>query len=473
MKTNRFLTIFTIITMGFAVTSCVQDDDYSVPNDLGTEENADLNTLLAQIESGAVSLLTIAEVKAEYQEENGPKFVENNIAVKGYVSSSDQTGNFFKEIFLQDSPDNPTTGIKVIMNQVDSYNQYNFGREVYVRLTGLYIGEERVGSQVITIGGGTETDQFGTTVTRLTETQREDKMYRSQNTFEIVPKVQLFSEISAEDIGVFVKFEGVEFADNLNGLRYFDSDQDFDTARTMQSCSGFGYSNFKLETSSFATFKEVLLPVGNGDISGIITKTFDASAFVMALNSVDDVTMEGARCTPLSIDDFSVVFEEDFQAAVNNTNLDFAGWTNFNETGNYKWREKTFEGNGYTEFSSFGSGNPSNIGWLVTPGFDMDAQENEFLNFKSAQHHLESPENTLEILVSTDYDGTNVLAATWTPVSAPLASQSNDWYEFVDSGLIDLSSYSGTLYVAFKVTGNSTTLAGAYQIDDLVLLATE
>src|SRR5690606_24264753 len=127
------------------------------------------------------------------------------------------------------------------------------------------------------------------------------------------------------------------------------------------------------------------------------------------------------------------------------------------------------------EFSTYNSGSPVNIGWLISPGIDMDAQENEFLNFKTAQHHLDSPDNTLEVMVSTDYDGTNVLAATWTPISAELASQSNDWYEFVDSGLIDLSSYTGTLYVAFKVTGSGTdtTLDGAYQVDDFTILATE
>lgn len=474
MKTNKILSLILTLVVAVTMTSCVQDDDYSVPESLGAEENASLNKLLAQIESGEVTLLSIADVKGLYQN-NTPAYIETNIAVKGYVSSSDRTGNFFKEVFIQDSPENPTTGMKLIINQVDSYNQYNVGREVYIRLTGLYVGEERVGSGVITIGGETQTNQFGTTVKRLTENQRAAKLYRSQNTFDMIPKVQLFSEISAQDVGVLVKFEGVEFADNLNGLRYFDPIQDFDTQRTLQSCTGFTYSTFKVETSSFASFKDVLLPTGNGSIVGVLVKTFDASAFVLALNSTDDVDMDGARCTPLSIDDFSIVFEEDFQSAVNNTNLDFPGWTNFNETGNFKWREKTFQGNGYAEFSTFGSGNPSNIGWLITPAFNMDAQDNEFLNFKTAQHHLDSPENTLEILVSTDYNGTNVLAATWEPVTASLASQSNDWYEFVDSGLIDLSSYSGTLYVAFKVTGSGTNLAldGAYQLDDLILLATE
>lgn len=474
MKTNKILTFFTIIALSLTMISCVQDDDYTVPNSLGTEENAGLNSILSQIEAGTMSLVTIPEVKNMYQNST-PEHIETSIVVKGYVSSSDQTGNFFKEIYLQDAPENPTSGIKVILNQVDTYNQFNVGREVYIKLTGLYIGEERVGNQVTTIGGGTETDQYGTTVVSLTQNQVKTSMFRSENTLSLTPLLLTFSQVNGSHIGLFVQFDNVEFADNLNGLRYFDPVQDFDTARTMQACTGFEYSTFKLETSSFASFKDVLLPTGNGSVKGIVSKTFDGSSLILALNTAADVDMAGDRCTPLSIDDFSVIFEEDFQTAVNNTNLDLPGWTNFSEAGTFKWREKTFDGNGYAEFSTYNSGSPSNIGWLISPGIDMDTQENEFLNFKTAQHHLDSPDNTLEVMVSTDYDGTNVLTATWTPISPSVASQSNDWYEFVDSGLVDLSSYTGTLYVAFKVTGSGTDLLldGAYQVDDFIILATE
>ncbi|HMQ43462.1 MAG TPA: choice-of-anchor J domain-containing protein, partial [Mariniflexile sp.] len=113
--------------------------------------------------------------------------------------------------------------------------------------------------------------------------------------------------------------------------------------------------------------------------------------------------------------------------------------------------------------------------WLISPGINMNAQTNEYLNFKSAQHHLDSPNNKLEVFVSTNFNGSNVLAATWVPITASLASQSNAWYEFVDSGLINLSSYTGTLYVAFKVTGSGTdtTLDGAYQIDDFKIIASK
>lgn len=465
MKTNKFLTLVLTIVASLAIVSCVQDDDYTIPTSLGDEENARLNTLLAN-----GTEISIAEAKAMYSEGDFLEPIDENIYIKGYVSSSDKSGNFFKEFYLQDSPSSPTTAIKVIINQVDLYNQFNFGREVYVSLKDLYIGEERVGNGVTAIGGGIETDQYGTTVTSLGQTRARTHVFRSPVTEEIVPLSVSVSQINSSLVGVFIQLDNVEFADNLAGKRYFDPMEDFDTKRQLQSCGGVNYTTINLETSGFSTFKNELLPTGNGTLKAVVNKTFDGAPVVLALNSVDDVNLEGNRCS-LAV----AIFSEDFESATNNTNLDIPGWTNFAEAGSWVWREKIFDNNGYTEFSTFNSGSPVNIAWLVSPGIDMDAQEDERLNFTAAQHHLESEANTLEVFVSTDFDGTDVLAATWEPVSASLPTMDNSWYEMVDSGLIDISGYTGTLYVAFKVTGSGTdtSLDGAYQVDNFNVFATE
>ena len=487
MKTINFKNYLLALLASVAIVSCVQDDDFSVPESLGTEENRALNELL----SGGVNLVSISELKAMYDSDpdgNGenddaiPFRVETDIVVKGYVTSSDLSGNFYKEVYLQDSPENPTAAIKVILSQVDSYNRFNKGREVYIKLYptysdgapgGLYIGEERTGNEVITIGGGTETDQYGTTVTSLSQNQMNATMLRSEITEEIVPLNVQFSQISSDHIGMFVQIDNVEFEDNLDDLRYFDPSEDYDTQRTLQSCFGFSYSNMNIETSSFANFRDEMLPTGNGSIGGVVVKTYDGSSLVLALNTTDDVDFNGERCELLNRDDFYELIFEDFQTASNNTNLDLTGWSNFAEEGSRVWREKVYSGNGYAEFSTYNAPDDVNIAWLVSPGIDLDAQGVEFLIFKMAQHHLTSVDNTVEVLVSTDYDGSDVLSATWNSVAATLPTQSNSWYDFIDSGLVDLSSYSGTLYVGFKVTGSGTddNLDGAYQLDDFTILA--
>ena len=121
MKLIKAIILITFLTA--ANFSCVQDDDFSIPESIGLEENQDLTQLLNQINNGAVDLMTISQVKSFFV--NGEvTLIESNIVVKGYVVSSDMTGNFYKEFYMQDEPDNPTAGIKVVINRKrDNFNR--------------------------------------------------------------------------------------------------------------------------------------------------------------------------------------------------------------------------------------------------------------------------------------------------------------------------------------------------------------
>jgi hypothetical protein len=150
-----------------------------------------------------------------------------------------------------------------------------------------------------------------------------------------------------------------------------------------------------------------------------------------------------------------------------NAVFDFPGWVNFAETGTKKWIERDFDGSGYIQFSSFGSGEASNIGWAITPGFNLDSTTGEVLTFKSATNFVDNPDNKLEVFISSNFDGTNVLAATWIPLDAVVADNTTNGYVYVDSGEIDLSTYTGTVHLAFRAIGNGTTLDGLFQVDDI------
>ncbi|MGB0981955.1 MAG: DUF5689 domain-containing protein [Winogradskyella sp.] len=463
-KIIKSIKLIVIVLVSVTITSCVQDDDYSVPNSLGDEENRAVDALISN-----ATEVTIADVKAMYQEGEFIEAVDTDIYVKGYVSSSDRTGNFFKEFYIQDRPNDPTGALKIILNQVDSYNKYNLGREVYISLKGLFIGEERVGNGVTAIGGSIETDQFGTTVESLNTNQIDLFVLRSEVTETMTPLPLSLSQITSNHVGMLINAQNVEFADNLAGERYYDPIETFDTQRTLQACEGASYSEFILETSSFSSFKFEELPLGNGNLIAVVSKTFDGSNLVLALNSTDDVNLTNDRCA-LS----TPIFFEDFQDAQDNSNLNTPGWTNFAEQGGELWTEQLFQGVGTAEFSSFSTGDAVNIGWLISPGIDMDAQTNELLSFKTAQHHLDedSEDNGIKVFVSTDFDGTNVLAATWEEQTATFPNTSNSWYDLIGSGLIDLSGYTGTLHIAFRVTGSGTDsdLDGAFQIDDVAVV---
>ena len=430
--------------------SCVQDDDYSVPQSIGQEENQKLVQLLNEIEDGSADLMTISEVKNLFV--NGEvNEIESNLVVKGYVSSSDFSGNFYKEFYMQDAIENPTAGIKVSINQVDSYNQFNVGREVYIKLQGLSIGETNSGDGVIAIGGGGNT--AGDEISEISENRASDCILRSSNSFTLVPLALNLSDINDSHIGLYVSALSAQFSAGLDGLTYVDPDEDYDTQRDLESCVDSG--TLKLETSAFSNFNDSMLPTdGSGTITGIITRDYFGDNRVMMLNTKDDVNFDSSRCDPLFADDFS------------SNNLD--NWTVVSVTGEQQW-EITPYGNPApsAKISGYSGGSNANEDWLITSTIDISSLSTVTLNFQSVVRY-NGP--SLEVYASSDYSGGDPTSdGNWTQLSVTLDTDSSSWSSWTDSGNIDLSSYAGgNVYIAFKYISTSSASA-TYEIDNVLL----
>lgn len=187
--------------------------------------------------------------------------------------------------------------------------------------------------------------------------------------------------------------------------------------------------------------------------------------------------MPSVSCSPeddIKIPDSTTfTFYEQFNSFTELTegnNIDITGWTNFAEVGTVKWEEGYYNGTKYAEFTSYQSGQATNIAWLVSPQINMDVYQNETLAFDVAQAYVSSSSNSIDLLVSTNYNGTDVLAATWLPLSftkPPLDFDTN--FDFFSSGLVDLSSYTGNIHLAFRCKGSGTnfSLDGTYELDNI------
>ena len=166
-----------------------------------------------------------------------------------------------------------------------------------------------------------------------------------------------------------------------------------------------------------------------------------------------------------TISTFSVDFEE-FTTTYEDIAID--GWQNEIEAGDRAWYAKSFDDNIYASLNAYNSTDPANIAWLITPPIDFDVNSNEVLSFRSAVAFY--THEGFELLISLDYDGENYLTATWTPLSATIAGSGDADYAWVSSGDIDLSSYTGIGYIAFKYSGDADQgETGTIVIDDLVL----
>ena len=435
-----FVSIFTF--------SCVQDDDYSVPQSIGLEENENLTQLLSEIDNGSADLISISEAKSYFIEDEVNQ-IESNLVVKGYVVSSDFTGNFYKEFYMQDKYASPTSGIKVVINQVDSYNQFNFGREVYVRLQGLYIGETNSGDGVIAIGhaspGSDEIDA-------IAESNIPSTIIRSANTFDVAPLELNLGDINDSHIGIYTSAINSQFASGLEGLPYVEPTEQYDTQRDLESCVDSGF--LKLETSAFSNFNDRILPTeGSGFIVGIITRDYFGDNRVMVLNSADDVSFDVARCDPLFSDDFS-------SNTLNN-------WFVKSVVGAQEW-EITPYGNPApsAKMSGFSGGSVENEDWLISKPVNLNGLSSAALTFQSVVRYS-GPE--LTVYIGTDYnEGNPNDDGNWDLISATLDTDDTSWSSWTDSGNIDLSSYVGqTIYIAFKYVSNSSS--ATYEIDNVLV----
>ncbi|WP_330744983.1 DUF5689 domain-containing protein [Chryseobacterium sp. CP-77] len=129
--------IFSAISM-LSFSSCVKTDDYEVPEIKCTNKFAAANHPLTD-------LATIAKAKPTEAD-----IIKEDYIVEAYVSSSDESGNIYKMMFLQDKPENPTQGIEIDIDGGNQYLDYPTGSLVRINLKGLIVqgvnGNIKVGS---------------------------------------------------------------------------------------------------------------------------------------------------------------------------------------------------------------------------------------------------------------------------------------------------------------------------------------
>jgi len=117
--------------------------------------------------------------------------------------------------------------------------------------------------------------------------------------------------------------------------------------------------------------------------------------------------------------------------------------------------------------SGFSGSYNVNEDWLISPIFNLDNYSNEQLSFSSAKNY---DGGSIQLFYSTDFDGLSNPATngTWTELTDQ-ATWSTGNYEWVNSGIIDISAINGTaVYFAFKYTSSDTDGA-TWQIDDFTI----
>jgi hypothetical protein len=275
----------------------------------------------------------------------------------------------------------------------------------------------------------------------------------------IVPRVVTLAEIAAGSYeSELVKIINVEF--KTPGI--------FKGNLQLTDCT----STATVYTRNDATFANDATPAGNGTFIGVVS-TFNTPQLL--LRQPAELNMAGTRCGGSSGGVGSVDVCGSSENPVNSileyfsnaiTNAEFAqtGWRNIIVEGARNWQGKEFSGNKYVQATAHAAAAGTHEAWLITPPLDVNAATSKVLTFKTAQAYWK--ETTIfEVYVLQCINGATVKTKLTTPT---LATASTTQYEFVSSGSIDLSAYSGVVFIGFRYQGQGgTSNSTTWCIDDI------
>lgn len=149
------------------------------------------------------------------------------------------------------------------------------------------------------------------------------------------------------------------------------------------------------------------------------------------------------------------IFDQDWEGDMN-------GWTFVTVEGSNTWTINTYSGNKFAYANGYNGG--ANEQWCISPEFNLDNYSDVSLSFRNAKNYS-GPD--LQLFFSNDYDGVDPSSATWNELSFTKSTGSFAW---VESGNIDLASFTGAnCYIGFKYISTETE-AAAWEIDDIALV---
>ncbi|MGB8706212.1 MAG: DUF5689 domain-containing protein [Gillisia sp.] len=457
MKKTEIIKIF--FFANFLLFSCVKTEDFAPP----------------QVEAPTVetpaNLTSIAAIKGNYDPASADifTFTDTNTYIEGYVISSDEGGNFYKKLILQDKPQNPSSGIQILIDDAAIYNSFNFGRKLFIKLDGLSLW---FNNGVYQLGVQNRGD-----VVEIPQALIDNFITRTAETANIEPLKLKISDFAPQYKNLFIRLEDVQFNRNLvreNNIYSFASavSDKYDGERQLESCTDGATTT--LSTSTFSDFKSLLLPTSRGNVEGVLTRNFYDDYYVVIVNSPEDLHFEGnERCDPVFLDCGNnisegpkTIFQENFVGISNENILDTRGWTNVNVNGgNTRFVDGILNSDRFIRISAYNTKQNPLEAWLVTPSIDLDAYSAEVLSFDIKASFDNA--TILSVYITNNFTG-DVRTTNWQLLDAqiPIGPTNQNGTNF-KKNKIDISCLSGKVNIAFRYLGGDPEKTTTYDIDNI------
>lgn len=278
LKIQKYLFLILFVILG----GCV-NDDFDKPNtgvDLELYNSKQVNTTLA-----AIKALQTSGSIYEFQD-------SDNYVIEAYVSSSDETGNIYKTIFIQDDPTNPTNGLTISVDATNTYLKFPQGAKVKISLTGLALGEY---GGVVQLGV-----KNGTSIERIAEKKLSEHILFSGEVKQLTPKVMTLQDFKTfnnfkQYVGCLVQINNAQFGTGNEFLctTYAKLDDTNDIYLDDGTMTPSPSKNRVARNSNYSTFANDIIPSGRGTFVAILSRYSSTTQFY--INRTSDLDMNGPR----------------------------------------------------------------------------------------------------------------------------------------------------------------------------------
>ncbi len=431
MNKKKYLSILTGFAFAaFSLSSCVQKDEWETPPVNCTNKFAQTNITLAAFKTFAPS--------------TGYILINKDQIFDGYVTSSDENGNFYKTISFQDKSENPTAALQIEVDKGSNYADFPVGAHIRINAKGLRLGTDR---GVVKLGSVDPTYDIGRIPGSLVSRYISGVCNGSGLEVVAIKPLELQTLKIAQNekyINMLVKVSNVQFAAGELGKTYINyvAEVGEDANRNIVDQSGNASS---IRNSGFATFGSEILPEGKGDLTFVVSRYI--ADWQMLIRNTKDVNFTGKR-----------FFFEGFEGNLTDN------WFAVSVSGAQVWNIQQFgDPKPCAVMNGFASSNNLNEDWLISKPVSLHGFSTASLSFETDVRYAG---NLLQVFITENYTG-NPATTVWAPLSGNLDTNSSLFNTWTSSGEINLNNYiNKDVQVAFKYT-STTSAAATWELDNV------
>ncbi len=332
---------------------------------------------------------------------------------------------------------------------------------------GLYLGDS------IRLNMNGSVIDFNSSQLQIDSVNVDKQVVKLKTGVMVAPKLVTISQIDTNMESQLIMINNVEFRTMYQGKTYADVVNQKSTNYTLHECGKT--STVMAYTSSFANFANQIIPAGNGSIIAIAQRY--NTSIELIFRSFTELKFTNSACGEI-VDSLS----ESFTTATSGNDLSekyFAWmktWYNIPQYGSQLWQaypKNVAPGtNLYAHFSSYTSSATADTAWLITPPIKYSSTKT--LSFQTGAAYWKADQ--LQVLISTDFNGTNISTATWTDISAnfTIASSGSGTFNgsnYVNSGTVllpPLITGTNNFHIGFRYWGSKPgTTTSDYYIDNI------